>query len=288
MHFTWLFRLDAQIAETYGEPEWPLKQYASLVEKTRNQGDEIGIHTHPYRWDIQREEWIAEYGDQDWVDFCLRLSFDAYRRCLGENPRSCSMGNQWMNNETVKTLEELGAKYDLTLLSETDSKGFTPELGRFTGNFQSYKNVPWYPYHPATDDFRVPDNQKESGFWMIPAPTQMVKRRGERIQSLVEFAKRKIRRQPKPTSKFLIRKGPASFRDSFDYLIEKSEHPYCLFTLRTALFGIPQLVERLNDCFDFLLSHPHSKRFVFTTPAELIESLSRVQSSQQEAERVCT
>jgi len=48
-HFTWLVRLDPQIAETYGSAEWPLMRYGDRLSADEAIGDELGVHIHPYR-----------------------------------------------------------------------------------------------------------------------------------------------------------------------------------------------------------------------------------------------
>lgn len=279
-HFTWLFRLDPQVAETYGSPDWPLQQYSRMVQDARMHGDEIGLHVHPFRWDERRDKWVAEYGDQQWVDHCLQLSASAFRQSQGATCRTASMGNHWMSNRTVELMEELGIRYELTVLSETTENGFTQGLGRFTGEVQDYAKVPRFPYHPTAADFRVPDYRRKDGIWMVPLSTQVRGLRRSWPNGLVETLKDKfVRRQPL-SSKFLIRKGPGNFRDSFEYLVNNVQRPYFSFSIRSALFGIPQLVQNLRDCFDFLLTHPEAKRFSLTTPAETVRMLGCEQSDK--------
>src|SRR4030095_13110011 len=82
-HFAWFFRLDPQIAETYGAADWPFRRHAAAVRGLEAAGDEIGIHTHGYRWDRERGVWIQDHGNLLWVEHCVRLSFETFRGALG-------------------------------------------------------------------------------------------------------------------------------------------------------------------------------------------------------------
>jgi hypothetical protein len=274
IRFTWLFRLDSQIAETYGNPAWPLLQYGALVEDAQRQGDDLGAHVHPFRWRDEHNAWVADYGDQRWVESCVHLGCAAYRQVFGADCRSFSMGNHWLNEPTLRVLEDLGVQYDMSVLSASSESGFTPELGRFTGECPDFASVPRHPYRASAHDFRVPDPERATGTWILPLSTQVHGSTRHSLRSFVASARDRILRRSSHKSKLLLRQGPSNFRNSFDYLIAHAEQPYFLFSIRSALFALPDLVARWNESFDFLLSHPEAKRFVFTTPAEAVDILS--------------
>ena len=49
--FSWFVRVDRQVAEAFGSPAWALAHYAREIGALQLAGDELGIHSHAYRWD---------------------------------------------------------------------------------------------------------------------------------------------------------------------------------------------------------------------------------------------
>src|SRR5215203_5675127 len=49
--FSWFWRMDPQIELTYGSAAWPARTYARQIAEMERCGDEIGLHTHAWRWD---------------------------------------------------------------------------------------------------------------------------------------------------------------------------------------------------------------------------------------------
>src|ERR1041384_6344444 len=50
-HFSWFWRMDPQIALTYGSADWAVRTYAAQIAEAKRRGDEIAAHVHVYRWD---------------------------------------------------------------------------------------------------------------------------------------------------------------------------------------------------------------------------------------------
>ena len=113
-HFSWFVRMDPQIAHTYGFPAWPVTRYRRLFDYIAESGDEIGLHVHAWRWDTCSNRWIADMGDQEWVEQCIRMSFEAFEQSLARSCRSFRFGDHWINDATLDLVEELGAWFDLT------------------------------------------------------------------------------------------------------------------------------------------------------------------------------
>lgn len=143
VHYSWFFRMDPQIAQVYGTASWVAKRYFSIIQELKQAGDALGLHVHPWRWDRKLSQWIADFGDQEWVEQCVRIGFESFFEELGESCRDFRFGDHWMNNATLDLIDRLGAKYDLTI-EPGQKRGHVSEA--FTGSFVDYTYVPQYPY----------------------------------------------------------------------------------------------------------------------------------------------
>ncbi|MFY9574160.1 MAG: hypothetical protein WAV20_22395, partial [Blastocatellia bacterium] len=168
VHFCWFFRMDPQIAETYGSAGWAVTRYRKLLDELESAGDEIGLHAHAWRWDDQNGGWIQDFGNQVWVDHCVRSSFEAFQETFKRPCRSFRFGDQWMNDETLATIESLGARFDLT--PEPARK--KPKLDEpFTGSLPDYSRILRKPYRPSRRDFRKRNMRLGRRLWVIPITT---------------------------------------------------------------------------------------------------------------------
>src|SRR5215213_11617665 len=69
-HFSWLFRMDPQVAHTYGSAAWVGERYSQAIAEIKSTGDDTGLHVHPWRWDETSDRWVLDF-DQNWVDHCV-------------------------------------------------------------------------------------------------------------------------------------------------------------------------------------------------------------------------
>ncbi len=164
VHFSWFFRMDPQIAITYGSASWAVKRYDSLIREIKRAGDAIGLHAHSWRLNETRDKWIVDFADQDWINHCLVIGFEAFRQSLNETCLYFRFGDHWMNNATSRLIEKLGARFDLTL-EPGQTGGHIAEP--FTGEFLDYSQVPRRPYISSRTDFRKPGSYPRK-LWTIP------------------------------------------------------------------------------------------------------------------------
>src|SRR5215204_3674691 len=106
-HFNWFFRMDPQIERAYGSPGWVAERYGELIARLDAAGDELGLHTHAWRWDGGTGRWVTDHGNRQWVEHCVRMSFEAYEKAFGRTCVSFRFGDHWMNDETMDLLESL-------------------------------------------------------------------------------------------------------------------------------------------------------------------------------------
>ena len=165
VHFNWFFRMDPQIARTYGSAGWVANRYASLISELKGAGDALGLNTHAWRWHETGSEWIGDLADQTWVDECVRTSFRAFRESFGESCLFFRFGDCWMNNATHALIEKLGARFDLTLEPRLRGGPLTKPLA---GELADCDLVPLYPYRASRKDFRIPGSFLKRRLWTIP------------------------------------------------------------------------------------------------------------------------
>jgi hypothetical protein len=172
VRFAWFFRVDPQVRHSYGDPAWALRRYSSLIETLVAADDEIGLHTHAWRWDEAGGHWVADTSDQDWVDRCVRVGFDAFARVLGRRCRSFRFGDHWMNEATSRLVERLGGWFDLT--PEPGLRRFFLP-GHSRGSQPDYSDMPRQPYRPSTSDFRARGRGwRRRRLWIVPISTGLM------------------------------------------------------------------------------------------------------------------
>jgi hypothetical protein len=165
VHFSWFFRMDPQIERTYKSPFWVATRYRSLIEEMESAGDALGLHTHTWRWDEVSSDWIVDLEDQEWVDHCVRMGFEAFRESLNRRCLAFRFGSHWMSNATIDLVERLGARFDLTL-EPGQKKFYIPD--RYIGSVPDLTRVPRQPYRPSKVDFRKRGIWRQRLLWMIP------------------------------------------------------------------------------------------------------------------------
>ena len=165
VRFCWFFRMDPQVEFVYGTANWVVERYPSLINRIRDAGDGLGLHVHAWRWEVNSQRWIADYRDQSWVDHCVRVGFESFRKSFKQPCSYFRFGDHWMNNHTLDLIHKLGARFDLTL--EPGQKNGQAQDG-YTGSFIDCTEVPRNPYRPSEVDFRKPDSAPRRDLWVVP------------------------------------------------------------------------------------------------------------------------
>jgi hypothetical protein len=273
VHYAWFFRMDPQVAETYGSPTWAADRYADLVKDSLDRGDELGTHVHGYRWIEARNAWLEDLANQDWMDRCLEMALDAHRRAFGQPCSSLRFGNFWLDTASVNLAEKLGIRYDLTVEPgrpplKWDGKGAS------TGDLPNVYRVPRRPYEPALDDFRKEAAPGSRSLRIIPLTSGWVKlglRAGARLRRLARNGW-EHRLQDTPLSMWRHWPAPDGFDRMLDRAIAAQPRPYLAFAIRSSS-GVDDSFDRVNACLQALLAHPERERFAFATPAEALALL---------------
>src|SRR3954464_15226765 len=108
VRFTWCLRMDQQVARSWGAAEWVTAAYPALLEELSAQGDDLGLHTHNWRWD--GKGWYADFEDGPWSAQAIDDAADAFERAFG---RPCEVhrgGDHYLNGAMLERLAARGVR----------------------------------------------------------------------------------------------------------------------------------------------------------------------------------
>ncbi len=283
--FAWFWRADPQIEATYVDASWAIRTYARQIDASMRYGDGLGLHTHAWRWDAAVQRWITDHGNPGWIDSCVEMSFDTFKRCFGKRCRLFRFGDGWLDNATVQLIERLGAQIDLTLEPGSVAKGSLASSELATGRIPDRRMIPTLPYHPSRKDFRVPDTSGTSTLWMMPVSTGRIPLSG--VSSLREVFSSLLMPHTR-TVALNLGFEPKLFRHLFGKLLRAGGRRYITVCARTDIGANKGLFDFANKNLSWLLHHPISRQFVFMSPEQAIDHLgtNRLVSTAPSCERV--
>jgi hypothetical protein len=269
--FCWFLRMDPQVKHIYGQYGWVADRYGEIINQLQQDGDEIGLHTHAWRWDDPHQRWVIDHGDQEWVEHCMRVSFEAFEKAFGRPCRSFRFGDHWMNNETMDLLETMGVEFDLTIEPGRDTD---PQLRKgelHTGSFPDYTAAPRFPYRPSRHDFRKHKGGAHRGLWAIPLNTGKMPGRFPVVKQAIKalgFYSHKD--HPVPLN---LSVSGRQFREMLTKLMTGKSLSYLTPVMRSDGCLTRRSKADVERNLNFLLSHPLASDFRFVTPAAAIKLL---------------
>jgi hypothetical protein len=258
--FTWTYRMDPQITGGYGSPAWVVSRYAPEMLRLASEGDELGLHPHLFRWVATERRWIADY-DQAWVDECVTVAATAFERSLGRPCHTYRMGDTWTSEATMNLLQQLGARYELTLEPGRPATWPSPRRSA-TGPLPDLTLVPRTAYRPRKGDYRVADPARLDGLLIIPMTTAPVRPRF--LRALYDLARHRGTRTPYWTA--LVSHEPVLFRRIVtDALERRASH--LAIVVRSGALAVPRFAKRVLANLQWMVSHPLARQFRWCTPA---------------------
>lgn len=263
-HFSWFYRMDPQVSDTYGSGHWPVTHYAEYAKEFKKKGDELGLHTHLYRFSSKTNDWIIDNVDEKWAEHCIRSSYEAFREVFGRNSDSHRFGDRFISDGALHVIEEMGGRFDLSV-----EPGFNEDLPdfireRITGPMPEMTGVPKKPYRPSRTDFRKPDRKRRDGLWMIPLSTGKIRTNPNRLLS------------PRRLLTLHLGLEPQWFQPVANKVLSTSRNPYLGLVLRTDMLKDAHLAGNMSMNIQYLTDHPWAKEFVFSTPEEAMNILGYI------------
>jgi hypothetical protein len=273
VHYSWFLRIDPQVAEPYGSATWIVDRYGAHMEEIQRAGDEIGAHPHAYRWLEEERTWLHDFGNQEWVDYCLTMSIEGFAKALGRTCLSLRFGDRWLNTAAVNLAERLGVRFDLTVEPGTLPYSIPNPGERASGPLPDYRRVPRVPYTPSLWDFRSAEQQNARSIRVIPLTSGHLRLGFHPRQYLRRLRANGVRgrRQDTPLYMWLPWPAPNTFDRMLDRALAAQRRPYLAFAIRTR----PDISQAVGPRVDALLAHAARSRFRFSTPAEALAELER-------------
>ena len=269
--FAWFWRADPQIELTYNDAGWPFRTYEKQIEQSAKHGDAFGLHTHPWRWDSAVNRWIADFGNPQWVETCVRSSFDIFERYFGAQCRLFRFGDGWLDNSTFELIEKLGAQIDLTLEPGSEAKLFLVKEELTTGLIPDRRKIPNYPYHPARTDFRRVDSSGRSTLWIVPVST--ARKPISRLRDFQSFLP-DLLRPYRRTLQLNLGFEPSLFEHLFEQSLFAMRQPYVAICARTDVGANNSPRGFADRNLGYILGHKLADQFVFTLPVPAIGYLN--------------
>ena len=237
-HLNWFFRMDPQIAMSYGDAAVFVEQHPNFVERVRRAGDGLGVHPHAWRWDRNAETWIADLASTDFARECLDTAVGAFRTALGQVPELLRFGDAFLTDEIVDAAERAGIRYDLTLEPGRPARELpeTAEGERATGWLPDWRRAPRHPYFPAHDDYQRPLAGTTRPIRLIPLSTGP-RWLGSSIRGRVAAIRAHGPRDWKQRDILYMAlphwSGPDNFGDVLARTVALQRRPYLAFGIRT-------------------------------------------------------
>jgi hypothetical protein len=176
---TWFLRMDPQVAETWGSATWVADAYGDVLAELVGHGDELGLHTHTWRWDERAGTWFADYEDQAWADECLSMGLEAFRSTFGRSCPAHRGGDHFLCGSMLARLEREGVPVDLTIEPGWPPVG-PPGGEPAVGKLPDYRAVPVRPYRSTPALFPAPSNGA-GGPLLVPLFSPPALRRRHRL-----------------------------------------------------------------------------------------------------------
>jgi len=267
VRYCWCVRMDPQIAQVYGSITWIAERYGRLLEESTRAGDEIGLHPHWHRWDVDQRGWLLDLTDQSWIEDCLLSALDAFATAFGRPCRTVHLGS-WVNDRLLRLADDRGVRFDLSLRPGQRRLSTFEAGGDSRGDLPSYIGVPRHPYRPARADFRRAHAKDHLQLMTIPLTAGPLS---------VEWNLRGVARR----AKYVLTGGLRDWRPLATlYLTESRDRPNSFAELfhravdagtthlafvNNSSFGVDRL-GKFQQALRVLMEHPAHARFVFTTP----------------------
>jgi hypothetical protein len=165
--FSWMLRMDPQVEKTFGSPAWLAERYEETFAGFRAAGDELGLHTHVWRWEAERGDWIADFEDPAWGEYCVEMAFDAFEDAFGRPCTAHRGGDRFLSGAMLSVLERRAVTVDLTVEPGLPPDG-APDGELARGKCPDYRRVPGRPYRTSPGRFPAPDPGIGSGPLIVP------------------------------------------------------------------------------------------------------------------------
>lgn len=268
VHLSWFLRMDPQIEVLHGDARWPALRYADELAGLVAAGDELGLHTHAWRWDPGRGGWINDIGDGDWQERCIGSSFAAYRAVFGSACRAHRNGDRFMDDRTLEVIERCGARVDLTIEPGSRRVRLKDDGLAATAALPAQWPVSRSPYRPSRANHLWLDRSNQRELWEIPLTAVDT----SSSVPLLGRALRRLRWPARPSYRTIPPWGPWEPDDYWSWIEAEiaSGRPVLAFALRSDFVLRATLYRAVRSKLVALLRRPLARRLRFVTASEAV------------------
>jgi hypothetical protein len=259
--FAWFVRADPQIEGLHGDAAWGLRRHCATLERLLEQGDELGLHVHAFRWVAENRMWITDHANADWVEHAVAVGVRAFREARGQAPRSFRFGDRFLSNRVVAQLAALGVAVDVTVEAGAPPVFQIKQDEIATGELPDYRKVARRPYRPSRRDFRRPAFLLPRRLTLLPVSTgcinakPVVPPRVEDDHAMVHLN---------------LALDPGWIRGIWDAVVETDA--VVVSVLRTGDLVEPRSLENLQVNLEHLASHAAVPELSFENPDHAVRS----------------
>jgi hypothetical protein len=268
VHPTWFLRLDPEIGRSFGEVDFVVTRYRSLIDRLLAHGDPLGIHVHYYRWDELRQIGYSDHADVSWITHCFNTAAKAFHRCFGEPVRRSCQGGFFLHGAVADCAIAAGIEVDVTPEPGLAPQSDDPSFGAYaTAPSPDFRNYPRRPYYPSRDALGVPASSFAAARPMLIVPLTAYDYRTALTPWHRRIAKRVLRRPREhlPLNPFKAWPDPRSYWDLVERAADEGPARYVAFAVRTD--APDSRTHRFaRALLEYLPSHPIARRLRFVDP----------------------
>jgi hypothetical protein len=279
--FGWYYRMDPQIEQVCGRADFAMRAFPDRTVSLLEEGDYFGVHAHALRWSDERQLWVHDFGDRQWLRDSTKFALDAFAACSGSPAKLFRAGAGFLTNDIIEVLDENGVVIELALEPvagwglHTKDVSSSVDKSPMVGEYTNCVMAPRTPYHPSREDFRKPGNCDALRILLVPLTTGVgVLPSG----GLMARLKRRLHAEPKPNPVRMLYLTEddwteRGFWDLVSHQLRTMERPYVSLGIRTDRFGSFRAA-RVCRVLTALTNHPLAKRLRFVDPLDVKEQIT--------------
>jgi hypothetical protein len=267
VHFNWLFRIDPGM-DALGEPlEQVVKRSRKYFDNLLSQGDQFGLHFHPYFWNAEKFSWVAELDNKEWLSKEIRRAVARFKKVFGFSPESIRLSdNACISNWTLNLLEELGIKVDISLHRYNPAVFIKMPINGSV-NSDTFLNLPDYPYQPDPEDFTKVGEAHRRNIVLIPTSvgSRLLPERDPTIDSGYRLERQHIALD--------MAYDNDAFKEALDERLRTLQQPHLVIVHNSNVLTDAKFTRFFYENLKTLSEHPLAKHFSFYTPTELVQKV---------------